>query len=93
MHRISWRMRRATLAMGLLVVLIVTGDLMHQACSSYTAGDHSGPRPYAPASSRGRCRLRTDSPSRSGTHMAGCGAMHFEALSRVNALQSRTSFR
>jgi len=30
MHRISWRMRRATLAMGLLVVLIVTGDLMHQ---------------------------------------------------------------
>lgn len=30
MHRISWRMRRAVLAMGLLVVLIVTGDLMHQ---------------------------------------------------------------
>ncbi|MDI9949600.1 hypothetical protein [Rhodococcus sp. IEGM 1305] len=30
MRRIPWKMRRAVLAMGLLVVLIVAGDLMHQ---------------------------------------------------------------
>jgi hypothetical protein len=38
MHRIAHRMRRTVLAMGLLVVLIVTGDLMQRACSSCAPG-------------------------------------------------------